>query len=199
MQPFVICIIVLVGALVLSTLFATLIFARWQFRRSASLRSSPVDKAHEAKLRAQAAVAAHEYEEANKSTSRGVLNSGEETSRPPSYVENLDLMRKSMFSGYYGVTPVSQEGPGGTRTYLNGWFGLDAPGPELQDTKNLTAYAPTNTSLEADEAQTAVDATHNVDHRETHFSRATRASLRRNKQYKDEQEQTKEQTKGVSA
>ncbi|KAK4054407.1 hypothetical protein OIV83_000901 [Microbotryomycetes sp. JL201] len=185
MQPFVVVIIVLVIALALSTIFATVLFSRFKFRTHKRLRSLPVDKANEAKMRAQAAVAAYEYDQA-ASGQPTVLGSNEANtvSRPPSYIEKLDSTRKSILGGYYGLTPVSQAGPGGTRTYLNGWFGLDAPDAGSNESgirTNTTTHAPVETSLDASRLDIADDSAMG----ETQFSRATRASLRRSKQAGD--------------
>ena len=83
------------------TLLACIVFARFKFRSSRRSRSAPVDPGHEARMNRFAQQKA-------------------ETAQKEGWTVGSVLS-----SNWYGVTPVAGVGPNGTRTFLNGWFGLD--------------------------------------------------------------------------
>ncbi|GAA5878184.1 hypothetical protein JCM1840_004028 [Sporobolomyces johnsonii] len=144
-------------AISLGTVFGTLslvlslAFARFVYRKHQKARSEPVDPVYEAKV------------------NLGQDDDGETTTPTGS-------TKKRWFGGSWGITPVAEVGPNGTKQYLGGWFGLDAP-----------SYAGW-TQDDADD-DTLLQRNHPTDDpdpisasggwRESHFSRASRASKRR--------------------
>ncbi|GAA6060333.1 hypothetical protein JCM10212_000430 [Sporobolomyces blumeae] len=74
---------------------------------------------------------------------------------------------KKWFGGRWGITPIAEPGTNGTKQYMSGWFALDAP------------TGAGWTSSEADRSFSATpDTGSQTSWRESHFSRASRASKR---------------------
>ncbi|GAA6028443.1 hypothetical protein JCM8097_007031 [Rhodosporidiobolus ruineniae] len=129
-------------------LFLAVAFARYKFRQRKSRRAQPVDPKYEATVSA-----------ADGDGQAG----GKEAKR--------------WFGGAWGVTPVAEAGPGGTKQYLSGWFGLDAPstaGWSAADTNDDFA-SPYGSNAST---YTSPTGSASSSWRESHFSRASRASRR---------------------
>ncbi|KAK4056750.1 hypothetical protein OIO90_002302 [Microbotryomycetes sp. JL221] len=189
--------IILLSLLAFSTILAFLVFSRFKFRSTPRSRSAPVDRAHEATMRAQAAVAAHVWAQsydadrnrestmdARPLTSERDTESIRTESRPPSYMSRANSLRKTMFGGYAGVTPISQQGPDGTRMFMNGWFGLDGTTstPDVEsNSSNLAGptYARASSAERGQSYKQERDADDGLAEGESRFSRAKRASMRR--------------------
>lgn len=133
---------ILLPCLLVPTSLACIIFARFKFRSSRQARSVPVDPGHEARM---SRFAQHQAEAAEKEGwgIGAVLN-----------------------SSWYGVTPVAGVGPNGTRTFLNGWFGLDGGRPS-----GWSAHSDAESSRPGPPSYSSTP-------RESNFSRASRASRR---------------------
>ncbi|GAA5967896.1 hypothetical protein JCM11641_005802 [Rhodosporidiobolus odoratus] len=78
--------------------------------------------------------------------------------------------RVRWFGGAYGVTPVAEAGPGGTKQYLSGWFGLDAPSGSGWSRSNADGSFTTPSPNSPSGTLSTW--------RDSHFSRASRASRR---------------------
>ncbi|GAA5887760.1 hypothetical protein JCM6882_000743 [Rhodosporidiobolus microsporus] len=95
--------------------------------------------------------------------------------------EGREVMRKRWFGGAWGVTPVAEAGPGGTKQYLSGWFGLDPPstaGWSRSDDNDefSSTYGSSSTYTTPNNGDAASTASSTW--RESHFSRASRAARR---------------------
>ncbi|GAA5958271.1 hypothetical protein JCM21900_001335 [Sporobolomyces salmonicolor] len=140
-------------AISLGTVFGTLslvlslAFARFVYRKHQEARSEPVDPVHEAKVNL-------------RQTDDGDTSLSTSTT-------------KRWFGGSWSLTPVAEVGPNGTKQYLGGWFGLDAPSYAGWIQNDVDA----DTLLERS-ARDDPDAVSARGWRESHFSRASRASAR---------------------
>ncbi|GAA5894012.1 hypothetical protein JCM5296_004131 [Sporobolomyces johnsonii] len=143
-------------AISLGTVFGTLslvlslAFARFVYRKHQKARSEPVDPVYEAKVN---------------------LGQDDDGATMPTA-----STKKRWFGGSWGITPVAEVGPNGTKQYLGGWFGLDAPsyaGWNHDDADDDTLLQRNHTKDDADPVSASGG------WRESHFSRASRASKRR--------------------
>ncbi|GAA5879907.1 hypothetical protein JCM16303_004393 [Sporobolomyces ruberrimus] len=76
--------------------------------------------------------------------------------------------KKRWFGGRYGLTPIAEPGKNGTKQYLGGWFSLDSP-----------TYAGWTASDQDGTFESGRGGSENPKTwRESHFSRASRASKR---------------------
>ncbi|GAA5862634.1 hypothetical protein JCM8547_003495 [Rhodosporidiobolus lusitaniae] len=75
----------------------------------------------------------------------------------------------------YGLTPVAEAGPAGTKQYMSGWFGLDPPqSAGWSSTSSPSGSFPSSSHPSSSTSTVSSASTW----RESHFSRASRASRR---------------------
>ncbi|BGP40478.1 hypothetical protein JCM10450v2_004460 [Rhodotorula kratochvilovae] len=148
----------------LSTVFGTIFVAlalagaRFAYRRSKRSRSKPVDPV---------------YEE-TKVTLAGAEDAGS--------LANAKEAQERWFAGAWGVTPVASAGPGGTAQYLGGWWGLDAPSKAGWSRSSTSDSSPPSyDAAPPSEGYGSTRSTSASTMRESHFSRASRASRRAEK------------------
>ncbi|BGP16606.1 hypothetical protein JCM10213_000479 [Rhodosporidiobolus nylandii] len=123
-------------------LVLALSFARFAYRKHKKGRAEPVDPAYE-KTQVDLVAAQAEAESEGK---------------------------KRWFAGAWGVTPVAEVGPGGTKQYFSGWFGLDAP--------STAGWSRSDEDGTFSSTYGASSSPGPPTWRDSHFSRASRASRR---------------------
>ncbi|GAA5999971.1 hypothetical protein JCM10207_005996 [Rhodosporidiobolus poonsookiae] len=113
----------------LSAVFGSLLLAfvlalsRFAYRKHKRGRSVPVDPAYEKTRVTLAGTGAGGAAATHKDG--GAEESDEEEGEEKDSEDKASQVR--WFGGAYGITPIAEDGPGGTKQYLSGWFGLDAP------------------------------------------------------------------------